>query len=41
MNGQVYPTQKGSVQNIFKSFSENYLIVWGAFLSLQVKWDGK
>ena len=41
MNDQICPTQKGSVQNVFKLFSENYLIVWGAFLSLQVKWDGK
>lgn len=41
MNGQVYPTQKGSIHRGFKLLSENYLIVWGAFLSLQVKWDGK
>ncbi len=37
MKDQIHPTQKGSAQNFFKLFYENYLIVWGAFLSLQVK----
>lgn len=41
MKDQIHTTQKGSERNIFKIFSENYLIVWGAFLPLQVKWDGK
>ena len=41
MKDQIHPTQKGSAQNNFKLFSENYLIVWGAFLSVQVKWDRK
>lgn len=37
MKSRLRPTQKGSVQNVFKLFSENYLIVWGAFLSVPVK----
>ena len=41
MKDQIRPTQKGSIHRVFKFFHENYLIVWGAFMSVQVKWDGK
>ena len=41
MKDQIRPTQKGSIHRVFKFFHENYLIVWGAFMSIQVKWDGK